>query len=159
MAEEKCRYVLYPIQRPRLWEMYKQHVASFWTVEEVNLCDDLSDWSKLTGDEKHFIKHVLAFFASSDGIVFENLALNFVSDVKVPEARCFYGFQAAMENIHSEMYSLLIDTYVKVLSHPILFLLKNNTNLKNLRTPKRKSCFFPRRCPASNKKWTGRSSG
>ena len=93
--------------------MYKKHVASFWTVEEIDLSSDYRDWEKLTGDEQHFIKHVLAFFAASDGIVNENLAEQFIREVQIPEARCFYGFQIAMENIHSETYSLLIDTYVK----------------------------------------------
>lgn len=94
--------------------MYKQHEASFWTAEEIDLQSDLKDWeTKLNKDEKHFIKHVLAFFAASDGIVLENLAQRFMSEVQVSEARCFYGFQIAMENIHSETYSLLIDTYIK----------------------------------------------
>ena len=92
--------------------MYKKHVASFWTVEEIDLHDDMKDWLKLTKNEKHFIKTVLAFFAASDGIVLENLTKNFINEVQLPEARCFYGFQAAMENIHSETYSLLIDTYI-----------------------------------------------
>ena len=92
--------------------MYKKAEASFWTVEEVNLSRDLKDWAKLNADEKHFIKYVLAFFAASDGIVNENLAEKFINEVQIPEARCFYGFQIAIENIHSEMYSLLIDTYV-----------------------------------------------
>lgn len=93
--------------------MYKKHEASFWTVEEVDLSQDMTHWEKLTDDEQHFIKHVLAFFAASDGIVLENLASRFSCEVQIPEARSFYGFQIAMENIHSEMYSLLIDTYVK----------------------------------------------
>ena len=94
--------------------MYKKAEASFWTAEEIDLSSDLTDWeSKLNNDEKHFIKHVLAFFAASDGIVNENLAINFLNEVQYPEARCFYGFQIMMENIHSETYSLLIDTYIK----------------------------------------------
>lgn len=93
--------------------MYKQAVASFWTAEEIDLAQDLKDWDGLSGDERHFVKHVLAFFAASDGIVNENLAERFLSEVQVPEARCFYGFQIAIENIHSETYSLLIDTYIK----------------------------------------------
>jgi len=94
--------------------MYKQAEASFWTAEEIDLASDLTDWeTKLNADEKHFIKHVLAFFAASDGIVNENLAINFLNEVQYPEARCFYGFQIMMENIHSETYSLLIDTYIK----------------------------------------------
>lgn len=93
--------------------MYKKHEASFWTAEEIDLSSDMTHWEKLTDNERHFIKHVLAFFAASDGIVVENLAMQFTSEVQVPEARCFYGFQLAMENIHSETYSLLIDTYIK----------------------------------------------
>jgi len=113
LTEEKNRFVLFPIQYDEIWKMYKQHVASFWTAEEIDLTQDLTDWETLSPDEKHFIKHVLAFFAASDGIVNENLVLNFMSDVQIAEARCFYGFQLAIENIHAETYSLLIDTYVK----------------------------------------------
>ncbi len=93
--------------------MYKKHKASFWTAEEIDLGSDLKDWESLNKDEQHFIKHVLAFFAASDGIVLENITEKFCSEVQLPEARCFYGFQIAMENIHSETYSLLIDTYIK----------------------------------------------
>lgn len=93
--------------------MYKKHLASFWTADEIDLYEDMRDWEKLNPKEKHFIKYVLAFFAASDGIVLENLAEQFCSEVQIPEARCFYGFQIAMENIHSETYSLLIDTYIK----------------------------------------------
>merc|ERR1712154_231774 len=93
--------------------MYKKAVASFWTVEEIDLEQDMNHWEKLNDDEKHFIKHVLAFFAASDGIVNENLVERFMQEIQIPEARCFYGFQIMMENIHSEMYSLLIDTYIK----------------------------------------------
>ncbi len=107
------RFVLFPIKYQQVWEMYKKHMAVFWTAEELDLANDMSDWEKLNEDEKHFITHILAFFAASDGIVNENLALRFYNDVQIPEARCFYGFQIAMENIHSETYSLLIDTYVK----------------------------------------------
>lgn len=108
------RFVLFPIQYHDIWDMYKTAEASFWTAEEIDLHDDLIDWEeKLNSDEKHFIKHVLAFFAASDGIVNENLAINFTKEVQLPEARCFYGFQIMMENIHSEVYSLLIDTYIK----------------------------------------------
>lgn len=114
LKENLNRFVLFPIKFPKIWEMYKQAEASFWTAEEVDLSSDLQDWEyKLNNDEKHFIKHVLAFFAASDGIVNENLVLNFMREVQIPEARCFYGFQVAIENIHSEMYSLLIDTYIK----------------------------------------------
>lgn len=96
----------------QIWEMYKKHEASFWTAEEVDLSDDRKHWDALSDAERHFISTVLAFFAASDGIVLENLAKNFMNDVQLAEARCFYGFQAAMENVHSEMYSLLIDTYI-----------------------------------------------
>ncbi|MFN0200265.1 MAG: ribonucleoside-diphosphate reductase small subunit [Bacteroidia bacterium] len=107
------RFVLFPIKHNDIWQMYKKAVASFWTAEEIDLGGDLVDWEKLTANEQHFIKHVLAFFAASDGIVNENLAEKFLAEVQAPEAKCFYGFQIAMENIHSETYSLLIDTYIK----------------------------------------------
>ena len=113
LRENKDRFVILPINYPRIWEMYKKHEASFWTAEEIDLSDDLKHWETLNSGEKHFISHILAFFAASDGIVNENLAVNFMSEVQVPEARCFYGFQIMMENIHSETYALLIDTYVK----------------------------------------------
>merc|ERR1719150_2625813 len=111
--ENHNRFVLFPIQNKEIWSMYKKHVASFWTAEEIDLHDDHRDWAKLNDKEKHFVKYVLAFFAASDGIVLENLTSHFINDVKLPEARCFYAFQAAMENIHSETYSLLIDTYIE----------------------------------------------
>jgi ribonucleoside-diphosphate reductase beta chain len=113
LRENKDRFVLLPINYPKVWEKYKQHEASFWTAEEIDLGADLKDWGNLNDGERHFITHVLAFFAASDGIVNENLAVNFMSEVQIPEARCFYGFQIMMENIHSETYALLIDTYVK----------------------------------------------
>lgn len=114
LKENKGRYVLFPIKHQKIWDMYKKAEASFWTVEEVDLGQDQNDWeNKLNKDEKHFITHVLAFFAASDGIVMENLATRFMSEVQLPEARSFYGFQIAIENIHSEMYSVLIDTYIK----------------------------------------------
>jgi ribonucleoside-diphosphate reductase beta chain len=114
LAENKSRFVLFPIQHEDMWQMYKTAEASFWTAEEIDLADDLKDWEhKLTENEKHFIKHVLAFFAGSDGIVNENLVVNFMKEIQSPEARCFYGFQVMMENIHAETYSLLIDTYIK----------------------------------------------
>jgi ribonucleoside-diphosphate reductase beta chain len=114
LEENKDRFVLFPIKHKDIWQMYKQAEASFWTAEEIDLTADLADWeNRLTADEKHFIKHVLAFFAASDGIVNENLAVNFMNEVQYPEARCFYGFQIMMENIHSEAYSLLIDTYIQ----------------------------------------------
>ncbi|MES2138117.1 MAG: ribonucleoside-diphosphate reductase small subunit [Bacteroidota bacterium] len=114
LKENKDRFVLFPIKHQDIWEMYKKAEASFWTAEEIDLNPDLQDWeNKLNDDEKHFIKHVLAFFAASDGIVNENLAVNFMNEVQYPEARCFYGFQIMMENIHSETYSLLIDSYIK----------------------------------------------
>lgn len=114
LAENPDRFVILPIKYPEVWKMYKTAEASFWTAEEVDLNPDLVDWeTKLNDDERHFIKHVLAFFAASDGIVNENLVLNFMREVQIPEARCFYGFQVAIENIHAEMYSLLIDTYIR----------------------------------------------
>lgn len=106
------RYVMFPLQYADVWELYKKQVDCFWRAEEVDLSKDLNDWAKLNADEKKFISMVLAFFAASDGIVLENLALRFMGDVQIAEARSFYGFQIAMENIHSEMYSLLIDTYI-----------------------------------------------
>lgn len=113
LQENKDRFVILPINYPKVWEMYKKHEASFWTAEEIDLSGDLKDWASLNDGERHFISHVLAFFAASDGIVNENLAVNFMSEVQLPEARCFYGFQIMMENIHSETYALLIDTYIK----------------------------------------------
>ena len=113
LLQDDNRYVMFPIKSQNVWEMYKKQVECFWRCEEVDLSKDLKDWSTLTPNEKHFISHILAFFAASDGIVLENLAIRFMSDVKLSEARAFYGFQIAMENIHSEMYSLLIDTYIK----------------------------------------------
>ncbi|CAJ1373418.1 unnamed protein product [Effrenium voratum] len=107
------RWVLLPIQYSAVFEMYKKHEASFWTAEEIDLASDAKDWENLTEKEQHFVKHVLAFFAASDGIVLENLSTNFASEVQIPEARAFYGFQMAMENIHSETYSLLIEQYIK----------------------------------------------
>jgi ribonucleoside-diphosphate reductase subunit M2 len=113
-VSDSGRFSLFPIRKKSMWDMYKKHVASFWTVEEVDLTLDLSDWAdKLTGDEKHFIQMVLAFFAGADGIVMENLAHRFCQEVQLPEARCFYGFQIAMEAVHQEMYSLLIDTLIR----------------------------------------------
>ena len=113
LAENPNRFVLFPIQNDEVWQFYKNSQASFWTAEEIDLSQDQKDWNNLNDNERHFIKHVLAFFAASDGIVNENLAVNFMQEVQMPEARCFYGFQIMMENIHSETYSLLIDTYIK----------------------------------------------
>src|SRR6478609_1932176 len=113
LKENKDRFVILPINYPKIWEQYKRHEASFWTAEEIDLGSDMKDWENLNDGERHFISHVLAFFAASDGIVNENLAVNFMSEVQLPEARCFYGFQIMMENIHSETYALLIDTYIK----------------------------------------------
>lgn len=138
LKENPHRFVLFPIQyhevrdasptpqynalsgptlttsTPQIWQMYKKHEASFWTAEEIDLSKDMHDWSnRLTDDERYFISHILAFFAASDGIVNENLVERFSGEVQIPEARCFYGFQIMMENIHSETYSLLIDTYIK----------------------------------------------
>ncbi|KAI0638292.1 ribonucleotide reductase small subunit [Trametes polyzona] len=114
LIESKRRFVLFPIQYHEIWQMYKKAEASFWTAEEMDLSKDLHDWNnRLNDDERHFISHVLAFFAASDGIVNENLVERFSNEVQAAEARCFYGFQIMMENIHSETYSLLIDTYIK----------------------------------------------
>merc|ERR1712115_307630 len=113
LSENPNRFVILPIQYNDIWQMYKKAQASFWTVEEVDLQWDLRDWDALKPDEKHFISHVLAFFAASDGIVNENLVERFMQEIRIPEARCFYGFQIAIENIHSEMYSQLIATYIK----------------------------------------------
>ncbi|PSR71779.1 hypothetical protein PHLCEN_2v12280 [Hermanssonia centrifuga] len=114
LMESKRRFVLFPIQYHDIWQMYKKHEASFWTAEEMDLSKDLHDWNnRLNDNERHFVSHVLAFFAASDGIVNENLLERFSSEVQCAEARSFYGFQIMMENIHSETYSLLIDTYIK----------------------------------------------
>ncbi|WP_435353472.1 ribonucleotide-diphosphate reductase subunit beta [Emticicia sp. SJ17W-69] len=113
LIEDKTRFVLFPIEHDDIWQYYKKHEASFWTAEEIDLSPDLQDWKNLNDGERHFISHVLAFFAASDGIVNENLAVNFISRIQFAEAKCFYGFQIMMENIHSETYSLLIDTYIK----------------------------------------------
>mmetsp|Transcript_30652 Transcript_30652/g.74026 ORF Transcript_30652/g.74026 Transcript_30652/m.74026 type:complete len:410 (-) Transcript_30652:192-1421(-) len=113
LKENPRRYVLFPIEDAEIWQMYKKAEASFWTAEEIDLACDLKDWDNLSNNERHFISHILAFFAASDGIVNENLSGNFATEVQSPEARCFYGFQIAVENIHSETYSLLIDTYIK----------------------------------------------
>src|SRR6185436_13810688 len=113
LKENKDRFVLFPIQHNEIWGMYKKAEASFWTAEEIDLTHDTKDWERMNDGERHFVKHVLAFFSASDGIVNENLAVNFMREVQIPEARCFYGFQIMMENIHSETYSLLIDAYIK----------------------------------------------
>lgn len=114
LQSNQARFVLFPIKHTEMWDMYKKAEASFWTTEEIDLSADLQDWhNELSADERHFVKHVLAFFAASDGIVNENLAVNFMREVQYPEARCFYGFQIMMENIHAETYSLLLDTYIR----------------------------------------------
>lgn len=113
LQENKNRFVIFPIQHNDIWQWYKKQEASFWTAEEIDLHQDVVDWKKLNDDERYFLKHILAFFAASDGIVNENLAENFVNEVQYSEAKFFYGFQIMMENIHSEMYSLLIDTLVE----------------------------------------------
>ncbi|EDW35015.1 GL20023 [Drosophila persimilis] len=113
LRENPRRFVIFPIQYHDIWQMYKKAEASFWTVEEVDLSKDATDWARLTDNERYFISHVLAFFAASDGIVNENLVERFSQEVQITEARCFYGFQIAMENVHSEMYSVLIDTYIR----------------------------------------------
>ena len=113
LQENKNRFVLFPIEHHDIWDYYKKAQQVFWTAEEIDLAQDYTDWEKLNDGEQHFVKHVLAFFAASDGIVNENLAENFVSEVQYTEAKFFYGFQIMMENVHSETYSLLIDTYIK----------------------------------------------
>ena len=113
LTENEDRYVMFPLTDKSIWDMYKKQMDCFWRAEEIDLSQDLNDWKKLNDGEKHFIKMVLAFFAASDGIVLENLGMRFLSEVQLPEARAAYGFQLAMENIHSETYSLLIDTYIK----------------------------------------------
>ncbi len=113
LDENPHRFCMFPIQHPSLWEYYKRAEASFWTAEEVDLASDAADWERLSDGERHFIKHVLAFFAASDGIVSENLAVRFMREVQLPEARAFYGFQIFIEQVHSEMYSLLLESYVK----------------------------------------------
>ena len=116
LSEEEKRYVIFPVQQEPIWHMYKKAVSSFWTPEEIDLSKDMDDFVKLKEGEQHFIKNVLAFFAASDGIVNENLVERFCNEVQVLEAKFFYGFQVAIENIHSETYSLLIDTYIKDIS-------------------------------------------
>ena len=114
LTENPSRFVVFPLKYTDIWEFYKTAEHSFWSAEEIDLAQDLTDWDeKLNDDERHYIKNVLAFFAASDGIVNENLAENFLKEVQYPEAKFFYGFQIAMENVHSETYSLLIDTYIK----------------------------------------------
>ena len=113
LSEEENRYVIFPIKQEPIWNMYKKAMSSFWTPEEIDLSKDMDDFAKLKDEEQHFIKNVLAFFAASDGIVNENLVERFCNEVKILEAKFFYGFQIAIENIHSETYSLLIDTYIK----------------------------------------------
>merc|ERR1719413_338116 len=113
LKENPRRWVLFPIEYPAVYEMYKKHEASFWTAEEIDLAQDAKDWDTLTDQERYFVKHILAFFAASDGIVLENLGARFYTEIQIPEARAFYGFQMAMENIHSETYSLLIEQYIR----------------------------------------------
>merc|ERR1719195_688606 len=113
LRENPQRWVMFPLHYPEVWEMYKKHEASFWTAEEIDLSQDNKDWDGLSDNERHFLKHVLAFFAASDGIVLENLAGRFSTEIQIPEARAFYSFQMAMENIHSETYSLLIEQYIR----------------------------------------------
>jgi len=113
LKEDDSRYVMFPVKHNDVWKMYKKQIDSFWRVEEIDLSKDLGDWDRLTKDEQHFISKVLAFFAASDGVVMENLATRFMNDVQMAEMRAFYGFQIMMENIHSEMYSVLIETYIK----------------------------------------------
>jgi ribonucleotide reductase beta subunit family protein with ferritin-like domain len=117
LTPDNSRYVLFPIKYNDIWNMYTKQIDCFWRAEEIDLTKDLADWNKLNSDEQHFISYILAYFAASDGLIIENLAERFLSDVQVAEARAFYGFQIAMENIHSQTYSLLIDTYIKDVDH------------------------------------------
>lgn len=112
LTEPENRYVIYPIQWNEVWKAYKKHQQAFWTAEEIDFSADISDWEKLNEDEKYFISCVLSFFAGSDGIVFENISINFIEEIKIPEIRAYYGWQGAMETIHSETYALMIDTYI-----------------------------------------------
>jgi ribonucleoside-diphosphate reductase beta chain len=113
LREDPNRFTLFPIRWNDIWKAYETHKSAFWTAQEIDYSADLDDWETLTYNEKHFIEHILAFFAGSDGIVLENLVSNFCREIQIPEVRCFYGFQAMIENIHGETYSLLIDTFVK----------------------------------------------
>ena len=113
ILQDDNRFVMFPVSDATIWKMYKKQMDCFWRAEEIDLSKDMAHWNKLTDDERHFIKYILAFFAASDGIVLENLGVRFMTEVQLPEARAFYGFQIAMENIHSETYSLLIDSYIK----------------------------------------------
>ena len=113
LTEDPTRYVMFPIQDHDIWSMYKRQVDCFWRAEEIDFSKDMASWNTLSNDEKYFIKMIIAFFAGADGIVLENLGTRFMTEVQLSEARAFYGFQVAMENIHSETYSLLIDTYIK----------------------------------------------
>ncbi|KAF9057094.1 reductase M2 polypeptide variant 3d [Panaeolus papilionaceus] len=121
------RFVLYPIKHSEIWQFYKQAQASFWTTEEVDLSHDISHWNALSDDERHFLAYVLAFFAASDGIVNENLLSRFSQEVQIPEARCFYGFQIMIENVHAEMYALLLQTYIREESHRLQLFRSMNT--------------------------------
>ena len=112
LTDNPARYVMFPITYPDIWKAYKKQMDSFWRTEEIDTSKDLADWNRLTNEERHFIKLILAFFSSSDGIVVENLAIRFMGEIQVPEARAFYGFQIMMENVHSETYSMLIDSYI-----------------------------------------------
>lgn len=112
LEEPENRYVIYPIVWTKVWEAYKKHQQAFWTAEEIDFSSDKSDWEKLNKDEKYFISNILSFFAGSDGIIFENLHVNFIDEIKIPEIRAYYGWQASMETIHSETYALMIDTYI-----------------------------------------------
>ena len=112
LSETSNRYVLQPIVWTKVWEAYKKHQQAFWTAEEIDFPADITDWKKLNENEQFFISNVLSFFAGSDGIIFENLSINFIDEIKVPEIRAYYGWQAAMETIHSETYALMIDTYI-----------------------------------------------
>lgn len=133
LNEVNNRFVLYPIVWTSVWEAYKKHQQAFWTAEEIDFSADISDWEKLSSDEKYFISNILSFFAGSDGIVFENISINFIEEIKIPEIRAYYGWQAAMETIHSETYALMIDTYIRDQTEKIKTLngIKELTGVKN----------------------------
>ena len=121
LTETSNRYVLYPIVYQDVWDAYKKHQQAFWTSEEISYTDDIPDWEQLNSEEQYFISNVLSFFAGSDGIIFENLSINFIDEIKVPEIRAYYGWQAAMETIHSETYALMIDTYIPEDQKSVIF--------------------------------------
>ena len=133
LKKSNRRFVLFPIEYPKVWEMYNHQLQAFWTAEEIDFSADIQDWESLLPQEKEFLENILAFFAGSDGIIFENINCNFAEEIQNPEIRCCYGFQAMMENIHSTCYSLMIETYVKdpvrkdqLFQYKVIFTFANN---------------------------------